>query len=419
MCVSGCAQPGKTRDYLTLPPGPFRSVYLVPDSQAGFDRLELIVQAGEMDNTGPEGLAHYTEHLAWISQIGTGRLSSRHSNAWTTDRATGYFVSGPGSDLPSNMRRLLGVHLPFDLPEKFMLEERDIVLREFDQRMLEWPYASVYRDIGRILYGDGPLSRTTIGTAKSISTFTVEAAREFHQRTHAHSNSVLIASGSLKPEALQSELQQRKANELSKPVPIPAPPVAPIRDEQMVELPRLSAEELVYAKIVDVTLYSSGARLQVTVDMLGQLLDSALEGGIAGPLRYDAFIARSFDLGLSLNAGTHLEMWFSARPDSGVSLDTLQQAFELALQSSSEAGIPEQSFNKVKQRYLADVTNTDDKPEFTRRVLRQQIMNRLPPLGYSDILNAAQTVTLGDVEQLYRALIGDGRLVIRQLYPRL
>lgn len=41
-------------------------------------------------------LAHYTEHLAWLPNIGKdSRPEDRDSNAWTNDYAVGYWLSGP------------------------------------------------------------------------------------------------------------------------------------------------------------------------------------------------------------------------------------------------------------------------------------------------------------------------------------
>ena len=62
-------------------------------------------------------LAHYTEHLAWLPNIGKdSRPEDRDSNAWTNDYAVGYWLSGPPEDLTDMLRRLKGVFDPIDLP---------------------------------------------------------------------------------------------------------------------------------------------------------------------------------------------------------------------------------------------------------------------------------------------------------------
>ena len=72
-------------------------------------------------------LAHYTEHLAWLPNIGkNSRPEDRDSNAWTNDYAVGYWMSGPPEDLTDMLRRLKVVFDPINLPQEFAETERDI-----------------------------------------------------------------------------------------------------------------------------------------------------------------------------------------------------------------------------------------------------------------------------------------------------
>ena len=72
-------------------------------------------------------LAHYTEHLAWLPNIGkNSRPEDRDSNAWTNDYAVGYWLSGPPEDLTDMLRRLKVVFDPINLPQEFAETERDI-----------------------------------------------------------------------------------------------------------------------------------------------------------------------------------------------------------------------------------------------------------------------------------------------------
>lgn len=78
----------------------------------------------------PGPLAHYTEHLAWLPQIGkNSRPLDRHGNAWTGYPAMGYWQSGRPEDLPDILRKLATVFDPIAIPREFAEEERDIILR--------------------------------------------------------------------------------------------------------------------------------------------------------------------------------------------------------------------------------------------------------------------------------------------------
>jgi hypothetical protein len=103
------------------------------------------------DGSGP--LAHYTEHLAWLPNIGKdSRPEDRDSNAWTNDYAVGYWLSGPPEDLTDMLRRLKVVFDPIDLPRDLAETERDIVLREYDWRMADNPDAQAAEEMEPFLY---------------------------------------------------------------------------------------------------------------------------------------------------------------------------------------------------------------------------------------------------------------------------
>ena len=415
--LSGCwfSEPA---DFITLERGPFRAAYLIPDPDKDFVRLEFIVQSGEFDNDGPEGLAHYVEHLAWLQQLDArGRSSSRHSNAWTRNVATGYFISGPSKDFAKNLERLVSVTEPFGLPKSFMDEERGIVQREYDKRVRENAYYQLYLDIERSLYGETGHSKRPIGTPETISSFTLDLAREFHAKTHLLANTVLIASGNLTEAQLNAEIAKLGSSEDVPASLVPEFPSEDLYQEEDVFDDQIASPELHYVKLVPVEGDWTDQRLAVARSVLEDALDSTLPGGIATPLRFDAFLAESFDFDLYVHENTHLEMRFMARADRGVALDDLQSAFEQALAATEATGIPNATFEKIKKREITDIEAVEDPQGITSSIVTGQVTYKRPPYGYSDLLVAASAVTLEDINVLYRALIGDGRTVIRRVAP--
>lgn len=62
--------------------------------------LYLVFPSGEAANPLDEGMAHYVEHLAWLSAFGGyNNYHERHSNAWTNQFTTGYWQIADGDDL--------------------------------------------------------------------------------------------------------------------------------------------------------------------------------------------------------------------------------------------------------------------------------------------------------------------------------
>lgn len=417
--TSGCLPESSDPDFHELDPGPFRAVYLVPDPDATQDHFELILQAGEIDNSGPEGLAHYVEHLAWLPQIDRNRETSRHGNAWTSNFATGYFISGPSEDAGENISRLAGIFEPFQLPEQFLTQERDIVMREYDFRVVENPFFAIYREMTDLLYQSSVYAKAPIGSPASIRSFDLSGARVFHEATHRPENTVLVVKGKTSKSDLQ-EIVDALPDAPDVPVTqLPYFAIVEGRVEQERSVARLAEPELQYAKLVALQYVMQDALFYATLEVLEECLDSVLPGGIAGPLRFDAFIARRYDFNLQSFGNSFIQLNFTAAPDQGVGLAQLQEAFEAALAANAPVGIPKETFEKVKAQNIENMENLDDQPGTTYALLTSQIKQRKPVFGYSAMRDAYADVTLDKVNTLYDAILSSGRVVSFHLNPEL
>lgn len=98
-----------------------KRAYLIEQPKAEFVTVQMLLNVGEADFDGPEGLAHYLEHLVWYSADkahGDG-AKNRISNAWTNNLFTNYWNSGS----PRNLKTMLGdsakVFKPIDVDPTF------------------------------------------------------------------------------------------------------------------------------------------------------------------------------------------------------------------------------------------------------------------------------------------------------------
>jgi len=66
----------------------FESVYLLVVPEESVTAVALTVLAGEVDVDGPEGLAHYLEHLMYwhADNVGDQLIHARGGNAWVTGK---------------------------------------------------------------------------------------------------------------------------------------------------------------------------------------------------------------------------------------------------------------------------------------------------------------------------------------------
>ena len=150
----------------------FQHIYLITDRDARSFEARLIFQNGELDNPYAEGLAHYVEHLAWLNVKQSKDFEAlRHSNAGNNLTSTTYVTHSSETRLTKELQRLIEVSAPFTLAKSFMLEERDIILREYEASVAENLYFEIEQNINKAFYPSSPCARSVLGSPTEIEDF--------------------------------------------------------------------------------------------------------------------------------------------------------------------------------------------------------------------------------------------------------
>jgi len=121
----------------------------------------------------------------------------RHSNAWTNLTSTTYVTHSSETWLTKELQRLIEVSAPFTLAERFMLEERDIILREYEANVAENPYFEIEQNINKLLYPSSPWARSLLRSPAEIGSFNLSNAKKLHRKSHELGNAVLIVTGNI------------------------------------------------------------------------------------------------------------------------------------------------------------------------------------------------------------------------------
>ena len=382
--------------------------------------LYLVFPSGEASNNFDEGLAHYVEHLAWLSTFGGDHNERmRHSNAWTNHFSTGYWHKTVDDDLHRALRALMGVANPLSVKDDFALEERGIVLREYDYRVAESPLYSVFRDMDRALYGDGALARSVIGEPEVIVDYSLEDAASFHKQSHALSDATLLVYGGVGEGRLEAALASLSIEGVSTlPSNLPSIRLVEdgiVQDRIALSLAELSDNTFLYRKLVSLDVCDTAAGCAILAQLAENALGSSLPGGLAGPLRYDEFVARSFSFDITVIGEKYVEVFFIGHPDVGVSLETLEDAFQAALHGSLISGLPQETFDRVASRLAGqfDSILERDRPSYDRDMVLNQLMSAAPVFSLEDQIKAVEDVRLKDVNEFLNSLLVDGREVTR------
>lgn len=407
-------------DITELHHGPFRAVWFVPDAEAQDVYVEIIFQTGEADATGPEGIAHYVEHLSWINANQVDAVQEqRHSNAWTTALATGYTAQTDPIAFAQDLKRLLAVTTELRVDPDFAREERDIVMREYDLNFRDDAYLPIYEEIYKVLYGGMPLSRSVIGSPKTIGQFTLEMAEDLRQQTHRLENAVLFVSGNMSADDVNRvvsrlELPEAKATEPAFPT---VAPEIPLDDRQIVFATTTTPVTLIDESVFPRPDCGEPVDCVVRIRLINDVMLSSRAGSLVKPLRFDTFIARNVAFHLDTLGPDHMSLSFYSQPDDGVPLDDLLVAYETTLAQIIADGIPDDTFEKVHAALTTALATTDDLPGWILSDAVDQVIVRAQPYSFAHLKAAVARVTVDDLNLILAGIGRNDRRVVRFVHP--
>lgn len=255
-----------------------------------------------------------------------------------------YWLSRAPDQLQDTIARLAATAAPLTASEAFAQRERDIVEREFDLHRLDDPLDAVWNDSNRSLFGDGPYARSVLGSKESIGQFSLSSAGRLHDQTHQLSAATLILRGPVSSRDVSraigaiNDWPAPRAALL--PEALPLWPQAPL-DFTYSHVSGLSRGKVIQKKTFTQPAGFTWAEIYAASGILTAMAHSTKAGGLARPLRYDAFIAASFDLGLSPLGTAGLSFRITAQPDRNVTLSDLDAA--LTRETMRMLGTPDET----------------------------------------------------------------------------
>ena len=153
----------------------------------------------------PAGTAHYLEHKMFDMPGGSVddefAAHGASANAYTSEAVTSYHFTCTDR-FEENLRTLLTfVSTPYFTPET-VAKERGIIGQEIAEDEDDPSWACYLRCL-RLLYGDGVLGSSVLGTAASIADITDQTLYACHKAFYAPANMVLCVAGDVDPEAVE------------------------------------------------------------------------------------------------------------------------------------------------------------------------------------------------------------------------
>jgi hypothetical protein len=196
------------------------------------------------------------------------------------------------------------------------------------------------------------------------------------------------------------------------PTPLSIPEVGNKRVTADIQVARLGSPTLFYRKLIKRPPCSDAAFCDQTVRVLRAALGSSLPGGIAGPLRFDDFFARSFCFDLRAIGSKHLLIEFTAEPNLNISLSKLETEITTVFNEIIQQGIPDKTIKQLKKRFQSHLDDVLKRKNYRKNLLIDRVSNRRPYYGRTAERRALRSVTAQKINGLLTALGQSGRTVI-------
>ncbi|WP_322895747.1 MULTISPECIES: M16 family metallopeptidase [unclassified Yoonia] len=366
--------------------------------------------------SAPPGVAHYTEHLAWLNAVGgSARAANRHTNAWTSSQAVGYWLSGGKEDLPDLLQTLVRVFDSIDLPPSFAAEERNIILREYHYRLSGNTDARAAEALDAFLYQGNGLAASIIGSPAQIMALDYDAARVFHAATHRPELSTIVVTGDVTERQVRRAMREAGWPDMQADRPQISPPpfnVVEVAETSFRYHEATAAPRLIWRRVVALPEPVQFDLLEAQTALLRDILDTDLTGGLVGPLRSDGAMARSFDVYVWPIDEGHIEIGFRAAPDRDITLSALQAALEATLADLAMTEIPEETYTRVLNRFEGFWPDWDDREEtadWMAGYVRDRVTVMREPLSQRELKRLNGKLTLTTTNALLHQLAGQGR----------
>ena len=347
-------------------------VVVIPDHRAPVVTHMIWYRNGAADDPpGKSGIAHFLEHLMFkgtkahpkgefsefISEIGG------QENAFTSSDFTAYFQQVARQHLRACMAFEADRMTGLVLTDEVVAPERDVVLEERRMHADTDPGAQLGEAVQATLFTHHPYGVPIIGWGHEIEGLKREDALAYYQRFYTPENAIVVVAGDAEPDealALAEETYGKvkpRGAKLERIRPVEPPTVADrlvtVKDEK-VEQPNWQRHYLAPS------CRTAKPGEWEALEVLGHLLGGGQTSFLYRRLVMEEKLAVSvwaFYHGTALDQSRFIVM---ITPAPGVTLETLDKAFDRALADFLREGVDEAALERSKTRLVADATYARD-----------------------------------------------------------
>lgn len=407
----------------TLPNG--LRVLLLEDRRTPTVAISVAYHVGGKDDPpGRSGFAHLFEHLMFK---GTAHMRAEtidrltediggYNNAYTADDLTNYYEVIPSNYLETLLWAEAERLSALSVNEENFKTEREVVIGEYDQRILADPYGMLDELTNRDAFTLHPYRRGVIGDPENLNAASLEDVRQFHSTFYRPDNAVLAIAGDLDPAQAMAWIERYFA-------PI-AKPAAPIPRVGALEPPQRGERRFVYTRSnVPLGAYQCAYHIPGAtspdahaLDLLGTVLSLGRSSRLYRALVFARLATRVWAHADLREQGGLFEIRAIANENEPV--ETLERAVEREIARIVEEPIEAAELDKVKTQVISLlVRDRQTSSDVALALTRAAVVQGDPDFVNRD-LDQYQAVTVEDLRRVAQTyLVPENRNVWHYLPP--
>ncbi len=158
------------------------------------------------------GIAHFFEHMIFKGSAQYAQVDAvvegwgGTSNASTSLDFTEYYVSVPSEHIEPAIDLVADILINGLFPEEELVKEREVVLREGDQREDD-PDAYFAYQVWNTFYGDHPYGQPILGTEETVARLTRDDFLAWLKTWYVPNNMTVIVAGGFDPDRVLSQVE--------------------------------------------------------------------------------------------------------------------------------------------------------------------------------------------------------------------
>lgn len=170
------------------------------------------------------GLAHLYEHMVFRqrddhSGFGSAELAAFGGTtwAWTREDTTEYYVTLPAERMAAGIDWITDSVIRADLPAEHLPHEREVVLREMDERTHD---QLLFHTARAAIYGSHPYARTGLGDPATVAAITHRDLLHWRGTYYVANNMTVVMAGGFDPTAAHDYLHASLGGLQAVPLPV-------------------------------------------------------------------------------------------------------------------------------------------------------------------------------------------------------